>query len=270
MALNAVILQSLVAAGFSEKEASVYLALLELGKGTVSEITRKAQVSRTTGYTILSTLASKEMVNISGKEPKQEYMAESPDKILKLIESQIARNHEHLHKAKQLVPQLRSLHNISDRPKVVFYEGTEGLEQVYEDTLSSSEPIRGFATVDDMHNALPHYFPKYYKRRAGKGIAIRGIIANTPMAMQRSNYDIEEAREIAFVPADKYYFSPEIDIYDNKVMIASWREKLGIIIESAEIADAMKKMYDLAWAESKRLDKEARKHPIPKPKNFDF
>ena len=32
------------------------------------------------------------------------------------------------------------------------------------------------------------------------------------------------------------------------------REKLGIIIESSEIADAMKKIYELAWAEAKRLD----------------
>ncbi|MCR4311594.1 MAG: hypothetical protein NUV54_03465, partial [Candidatus Taylorbacteria bacterium] len=58
----------------------------------------------------------------------------------------------------------------------------------------------------------------------------------------------------AFVPPEKYYFSPEINIYDNKVMIASWKEKLGVIIESAEIADAMKKIYELAWTEAKRLD----------------
>lgn len=48
-------------------------------------------------------------------------------------------------------------------------------------------------------------------------------------------------RETALVPADKFKFSPEINIYDNKVMIASWREKLGIIIESHEIADAIEK-----------------------------
>ena len=70
---------------------------------------------------------------------------------------------------------------------------------------------------------------------------------------------MEEKREIAFVPPDKYYFSPEINIYDNKVMIASWKEKLGVIIESVEIADAMKKIYELAWAEAKRLDAELHK-----------
>lgn len=37
-------------------------------------------------------------------------------------------------------------------------------------------------------------------------------------------------------------------------MIASWKEKLGIIIESSEISDAMKKVFELAWVEAKRLD----------------
>jgi hypothetical protein len=108
-----------------------------------------------------------------------------------------------------------------------------------------------------MHKALPGYFPEYYKRRAANGISIRGIVPETKAALERSTHDIEEKREIAFVPADKYYFSPEINIYDDKIMIASWREKLGIIIESAEIADAMKKIYSLAWAEAKRLNKNS-------------
>ena len=38
-------------------------------------------INRTTGYDILNNLVSKKLVSISGKEPKQEYMAESPDKL---------------------------------------------------------------------------------------------------------------------------------------------------------------------------------------------
>ena len=126
--------------------------------------------------------------------------------------------------------------------------------EVYEDTLTSHEPIRAYATIEDMHRALPDYFPDYYKRRAAKGIVARGIIPNTPGAIKRVKYNKEELRETALIPADKYYFSPEICIYDNKVMIASWREKLGIIIESNEIAEEMKKIFELAWAEAKRLE----------------
>ena len=100
------------------------------------------------------------------------------------------------------------------------------------------------------------YKSYYYKRRTKKGIAIRAIVPGTTIGKERKEEDKKEMRETALVPPDKYYFSPEINIYDNKTMIASWREKLGIIIESAEIADAMKKIYELAWAEAKRLDKE--------------
>ncbi|HCC49551.1 MAG: hypothetical protein A2445_02745 [Candidatus Jacksonbacteria bacterium RIFOXYC2_FULL_44_29] len=238
--------------GFSDKETKVYLALLELGRGTVSVIARSAGINRTTGYNILDLLVSKGLVSISGKEPKEEYVAQSPDIITTFLKDKIAQYELQLKKSANLVPRLKSIHNISDRPKVKFYEGKAGLVEVYEDTLTSHEAIRAYATVDDMHKALPDYFPKYYARRAKKGIAIRGIIPQTETAIERVKYNEEEKREVALIPADKFYFSPEINIYDNKVMIASWREKLGIIIESAEIADAMKKIYELAWAEAKR------------------
>jgi sugar-specific transcriptional regulator TrmB len=246
----------LLSVGFSDKEVNVYLVLLSLGKGTVAEIARRAEINRTTGYDILDKLVSYGMVSIFGKEPKQEYSAESPESIKDYLKNKKEKIDKQLEDAKTFLPQLKSMHNVHDRPQVRFYEGKEGLQQVYEDTLTSSETIRAYATVDDMHAALPDYFPKYYQRRAGKGIHIRAIIPKTQIGKERAAKDKEEARETALIPPDKYYFSPEINIYDNKVMIASWREKLGIIIESDEIADAMKKIYELAWAEAKRLDKK--------------
>ncbi|MFA4880758.1 MAG: helix-turn-helix domain-containing protein [Candidatus Doudnabacteria bacterium] len=259
--------------GFSDKETKVYLALLEIGRGTVSAIARTAGINRTTGYNILDVLVSKGLARISGKEPKEEYVAEAPNVITKLLKEKIAAYEAQLKKAAKLVPQLATIHNIADRPKVKFYEGKEGLIEVYEDTLTAHEPIRAYATIDDMHRALPDYFPKYYARRARAGIAIRGIVPRTPMAEERAQYNKTEKRETALIPPDKYYFSPEINIYDNKVMIASWREKLGIIIESAEIADAMKKIYELAWAEAKRLDQNSqgdKTKPIHSGENNDL
>lgn len=248
----------LLLVGFSTKEICVYLALLELGKGTVSQIARKAGINRTTGYDILDGLVVKGVVSISGKEPKQEYNAESPEAIKKYISREIENKKQALAEVETIVPELTTLHNKTARPKVFFYEGKEGLEKVYEDTLSSHEEIRAYASVEDIQPTLPHYFPEYYKRRARKGIRIRAIFPESEDARERASLDLEEIRQSLIVPADKFGFHPEINIYDNKVMIASWREKLGIIIESSEIADAMKKIYELAWAEAKRLDKDLR------------
>lgn len=240
--------------GFSEKEVLVYLALLEIGKGTVTQISRKAGINRPTGYHILASLEAKELVKVSGKEPKQEYVAESPDQIEKILLKKIESDQTYIKEARKIIPELKSMHNVIDRPKVLFYEGREGMEKVYEDTLTSTEPIRAYANVENMHMGLPGYFPEYYKRRAGKGIAIRAIIPDSKTGRERRDLDSKEMRETALVPIGVFNFTPEINIYDDKVMIASWREKLGVIIKSSEIADAMKKIYELAWAEAKRLD----------------
>jgi sugar-specific transcriptional regulator TrmB len=245
---------------FSIKETDVYLAILTLGQGTASKIARNAHIHRTTVYDILSSLFDKGLVTLTGKEPKQEYVSESPDKLQEYIAKQLEKKQTDLKKVQSvLIPQLKSIHNVTNRPKVLFYEGKEGLEKVYEDTLTSHEEIRAYATYDDMQKALPGYFPEYFYRRAAKGISIRAIFPHTQAGLELSTYNKAQLRETAIVPADKYYFSPEINIYDNKVMIASWKEKLGIIIESAEIADAMKKVFELSWAEAKRLDNELTK-----------
>ncbi len=254
---DSVLYRNLISIGFYEKEALVYLALLELGKRTVTVIARNSNINRTTVYDILDSLAAKGLVSISGKEPLQEYVAESPDKILDLVKKDIEQKQAQLKETEDLVPQLKSIHNVSDRPRVRFYEGKLGIEEVYEDTLTAHETIRAYANVYEMHKSLPSYFPKYYKRRTAKGINIRAIIPSNTAGLERISKDSEEARESALVPEDKVYFSPEINIYDNKIMIASWKEKLGIIIESKEIADAMKTIYELAWTEAKRLEKDS-------------
>ncbi len=245
---------SLITLGFSSKEADIYLSLLELGKGTVSQIAQRAAINRTTCYHILNSLLTRGVVNISGKEPKQEYAAENPDKIIAMFNHYIEKNQAFIEQAKNIIPQLKSIHNVKDRPKVRFYEGMEGIKEVYEDTLTSKEPIRAFAHVEDNNVALPEYFPDYYFRRAKKKIPIRAIFPDTPAARELRKDDKIQIRQTALVPADKYSFTPEINIYNNKIMIASWREELGITIESAEIAEAMKKIFELAWLEAKRQD----------------
>jgi len=244
---------SLVSLGLSEKEAAVYLALLELGRSTVSKISRKANVNRSTGYVILDSLINKGLAHISGKEPTQEYVAESPDNLATMFRREREKIDADIENSLALARELKSVQKSEGRPQVKFYEGVEGLKQVYEDTLSTTEVIRAFGAYEGAENELSGYFPKYYQRRAEKNISVRGIAPKTSLSQTRQSEATTEKRELLLVPADKFTPSPEIDIYNNKVMIASWREKLGIIIESAEIADAMKKLFELAWIGAKQV-----------------
>lgn len=243
-------------AGFTPNETSIYLALLRLGKGTVSEITRAANVGRTYGYPILNTLTARGLISVSGKNPKQEYFAESPRNLYTYLEKKLEAQTKTVKEVKNLLPDLIILHNVEDRPKIRFYEGIEGLKQVYEDTLSSHERILACSTYEDMHKVLPNYFPSYYERRAKKNIFADGIVPDTPLAHERLARDREEARELKLVPHKEYPIPTEIDVYDNKVMIASWQEKLGVIIESQEIAQTLKSIFKLALLGAETIEKK--------------
>src|SRR3990167_8829657 len=91
---------------FSAKEADVYLAILSLGRGTASKIARDAHILRTTVYEILSSLFNKGLVTLSGREPKQEYVAESPDRLKEYIAEGLEQKKKELKQAESsLIPQ---------------------------------------------------------------------------------------------------------------------------------------------------------------------
>lgn len=249
--------ESLASLGLSNKEAAVYVALLELGRSSVSQISRKAAVNRATGYVILDSLITKGLVNISGKEPKQEYIAESPDKLAELFRREQEAAKEKEARAQELSLQLKSIQKVGDRPQVRFYEGVEGIRTVFEDSLTTqSGKIVAFTSIEDQHVSIPNYFPEYYQRRKRNNLFMRAIFPDTPMGIERQNANENEYRDSVLVPAETYGIHPAINIYDNRLMIASFREKLGIIIESAEIADAMKKIFELAWIGAHSLEKK--------------
>ncbi len=234
--------------GLPAKESAVYVALLELGTSNVSTVASKAGLNRTTTYDILESLQMKGLVTANGDTKKKTYSAEHPTTLPGYYlrrSRQFQRSAEDIEK---LLPELLSLYNEKGRrPKIRFYEGTQGLESVYEDTLTAHEPIRAYASVDNMHGALPKYFPEYYVRRTKKGIAIRAIVPATSEGLERKSHDAAEMRESVMVPVEQFNFSPEINIYDDKVAIMSLAEEFGVIIESKEIATAQKKIFELAW-----------------------
>ncbi len=249
--------QALISLGLSPKEASIYLSLLSLGRSTVSQIARKAAVNRATAYVILDALIIKKLVTISGKEPKQEYVAESPDALVQLFKEEERAAEERGRRAQELALELKSIQKVGDRPQVRFYEGMGGIRAVFEDSLTAtSGKIVAYTSIEDQHVSIPNYFPEYYQRRKRKGIFMRAIFPDTNMGIERQNANKEEYRDSVLVPAQTYGIHPAINVYDNKLMIASFREKLGIIIESEEIADAMKKIFELAWVGARSLSQK--------------
>ena len=91
------------------------------------------------------------------------------------------------------------------------------------------------------------YFNTYYKRRAKKGIKIRSIHPKTLLAQQHMKTNKMVLSEAKLVDSSEFKITPVIQVYDNKVNIVSWKEKVGLIIESKEISEAVKSIFQLCW-----------------------
>jgi sugar-specific transcriptional regulator TrmB len=241
----------------SKNEARVYLALLELGPSTMTEIARIANINRTTGYPILESLANKGLVNFIGETKIQKFAAENPEKVIAFLEKKIKEDQEKLKQAQVLLPELFSAYNLKEKPKVKFYEGVDRLKEAFEDTLTAKSEILAYAVGTDMFKTVSReYFANYSKKKVEKNIKVRVIAPNDEESKAVVVKDKEELRESLLIPKDKFYFSIETNIYNNKILIISWKEKFAVIIESEEIANSQRKIFELSWLGAKYLQSQ--------------
>ena len=141
-------LQKLVKFGLSEKEAQIYLALLELGPSSVSEIAKRAKVSRTNTYHLLNSLTAQGLVNSHEKLSKVIFSAENPERIIQMLKNKADKYNRLLQEAEDLMPELKPIYNQKDgKLRIRFYEGVEGVISAYEDTLTAKTEIWGYALL---------------------------------------------------------------------------------------------------------------------------
>jgi sugar-specific transcriptional regulator TrmB len=240
----------------NDKEIRVFLRALEFGPQPASSIARSCELPRNTVRGILDALVKKGLMIKTRRANTQYYGTEIQENILRTLthkresmEKEIARQ---MDMVEQYGTQLSARHYAQSRPKITFYEGTSGLEKVYENTLTSKTGLRSWGSFDANKDAMPEYFKAYYKRRAQKKIPMKSIHPDTPLSREHQIKNKKELRESALVPKNHFDLTPEIQVYDDKVNIVSWKDKMGIIIESQEIADAMHAIFELSYEAAKK------------------
>jgi sugar-specific transcriptional regulator TrmB len=229
--------------GFDDKEAIIYVALLELGPSPVTLIAKKTGIKRTAIYYDLENLAEKGYISETIENKKKKYIAEDPEKIKRIFQERIER-------LNQIIPDLNNLATTNlSKPSVRYFVGKEGLKTMYLESLNlpKKPEILGFVS-DDPEIFLPEFIKAYISKRAKKKISYKGIIKGNKRAREFKRQSKQLYFDLKLIPVNLFDPKIEINIYGNKVVFVSFEyELLGVMIESKIIADAMRQIFNLVW-----------------------
>ncbi len=229
--------------GLSDKEARIYLANLELGETSVERLAKKSKIKRTTVYDVIESLAEKGLIGSTIKNKKHYYFATDPRELEdKLEEKKLL--------LKKSLPELLSITNLIDKkPRIKFYEGVEGIKEVYLDTLKHpNQPLWAWVS-DEIFDVLDQEFIDYYVPKRIKNKILAYVIApNSPKLKQYITDSGKSLRLTKIDPSPTFNVEVEIDLYgNNKISILAFKEKIGLIIESRKIFTTLKSIFDSHW-----------------------
>jgi len=244
-------IRELISIGLSEKEAKVYLASLELGKSSVQKIAQKAEVKRATTYVVIQALMKKGLMGSLEQNKKTFFFAESPDNLLSLIRIQERELEEKERRLKRMIPEMLALYDSSDKkPKVCYYEGTEGLKSVQQEYLKvKKKEIWTIFNADHFSRFSPRVgADEYTKERARRGIKGRVIYISKHGPIKSLESDKKKLRQSKRLPYKDFPFEADFTIFDNKVSIEAYDDKvMGVVIEDDRIADSMRTLFNAIW-----------------------
>jgi len=237
--------------GLNDKQATVYLTLLELNEGLPSAIARKSGLKRPTVYVVLDTLMEKGLVSRVRRKGSTFFRAIEPTA---LYEDQ----HRKLESLRAAVPELVTLHQrFQTNPQMVIFEGTEGIIQVMEDTLNAEGEILCWSNVDQAVNTiLADYHPRYLKKKIKNKIITKCLFLYDEPAFRMKMNAKKEFREVFFLPKDKFPFENEINVYNDKMSIISHKDQVGVIIQNQAIADTQRAIFNFGFEYAQSLEKE--------------
>lgn len=234
--------------GLSEKETKVYLASLQLGPQPVQDIARKAGVNRATTYVMIEGLMRRGIMTSFDRGKKRFFSAEAPDRLLSVLHVQVEELREREREFAQVLPELRALLvGAAERPRVRFFEGSEGVRAIREEILAT-DATELWAIVDCKPGANELSTPEheeYDRRLVAKGVKQCVMFTGQVAAAEMREHPDWKFRRL---PDGLLIVKGELVVFGNKVFTFTYSGKLiGVVLESADLAATVRSVLQLAW-----------------------
>lgn len=229
--------------GLTEKEARVYVALLESGQTSAYSVAQKAGLKKPTTYVILGELMQKGLVLKVPRTRKQLFVAKPPDEFFALAE-------ERFRMARGVLPQLMAIVKGQPKTRMLYYEGLAGMREAlwyHLSEMKGQELVGFYASAKDSPQEFNELVYEYNDAVRDNGIRMRGIVPEHPSLKRWRDTDAAYNRVVKIIPYEEYSANNSIDIGDTFVRILSFRELQGVIIENPDIAHSVRQIFEMVW-----------------------
>ncbi len=252
--------------GLSKNERKLYEAALELGETTAAALAKRAKIHRVATYPLIDNLISKGLLTQATVSAHGKRIAPThPREILQLIQKEQRQLKKLELKYEDLLPELTALfQNASVFPRVQFFEGINGLEQINSDIINTLKDLPekdritySYSNPNKVHETFEGYV---YEEGGYVDLRLKHTIHNHVIALDGEvtrdlqTRDNDELREMLILDRAQFPFRNDITIYADKMAIlALEKERIGVIIQSREIIEDQKAIFHLAWEGAKAL-----------------
>ena len=231
--------------GLSEKEAKVYIATLELGKGSASEIAMKAGINRATTYFTVESLIKKGLISASSQKSKQVFVPEDPGKIESILEQKQRELEKQKKEVKDLVAKLNRISNPTEKPVIKYYLGKKNIIRMASNSFAEVEKETMWVAFskDRLKLFLSEKENKRLQEKREtqkiKAMVLYNSSSGDSLKNDKNNLRIR-------VSEKKYPFPGDVAVYKDKIRLTSYEDEIGIIIENKNIAETLKSLFKIA------------------------
>lgn len=241
-------LDTLTNIGLNETQAKAYIVLVKNGSLTPPQAAELLSIKRPNAYAVLDQLVEMGLAKKSDVNKKITYHVENPVALERLAKENRTKAHEHERHVQASMPTLLNyFYTFSAQPGVKFYQGTDGIREIYTDMLRTAKDVYVIRSPHDHDLLSTAYYEEFKTKKARAGIHTYMINPEVNKEVWNEKTDALHKTFRTQVSDQDYDASVEICSYGDKVSIISFGEEvIGMIIHSPQIAYAQKQIFTLA------------------------
>ena len=257
--MNNKIITTLAALGLTKKEVDIYLALLHLGNAPASTVAKRLGLNQAAVRYTLDQLVKKSVAYVVEKNNTHYFYTKHPSRLLDILQSKEEELENQKYQLQSLLPELEQIHSQtgSSLPKVRFFEGVDGIIEMYRDVLFEAKTVFGYSRVDQnsIHPDIYQFLQKEYLPERIKIGNSAYMIFNDIVNEKYLENDKKMHRITLRVPLSKIEFRSCFHIYSDKIAFysRSKNDLSGVLIQNENMRHDQLMLFKMAWEYARQL-----------------